>query len=534
MATREQYLDALKRAASAGDNASANEIADYISGNLPSAAELRQEDFDAMPWYEKAAVGAGQSVAELGTGIKEMFGGDVSQAHADSAMVDSVDSGWKTTGQVGGELATALIPGGAIGKGISKGLPLAMRANKAARYGGRLAGDVAAVGATEALRGRDGLQASGITAGVGAALPAAFKGAGKLIAPMREGAEELLDAGVRLSPGQARGGMIGAAEEAMSYIPGVAGGVRKIREKALKDWNQYIRTGEALPMGWAGPQQNQQVMKEAFDESYSMLFNREVSLARDLPARWGNILKEARRVMPPKEVKQVSRVLSNFTAPLKKATADGRSIQQIDRGLTKLSRQANARGDQLQSEAYAAARDQLRDSLPKAMREELTSLNNSYSKFSVLRDASAKAGPAKRKPPGMITPGDLMASSIKGRKSAASVGTAPLQKEAEVASEILGPNMPLSSGIQGAAASLGPAATLGLGLMDIGTLGGAAAVRGGLVNEGGRRLLVRPPTDLAARGAAALAGVGIDVSGGLTEEEARRQALIEQLRRHRR
>ena len=94
---------------------------------------------------------------------------DVSQARADQSLVDSVDSGWKTAGNVVGDIAMASVPGlGMSGMAARQGLPLATRA--AAGLGGEAWG----AGVVEGLQSNDlgtGVTAAATTAAVGGGVP---------------------------------------------------------------------------------------------------------------------------------------------------------------------------------------------------------------------------------------------------------------------------------------------------------------------------------------------------------------------------
>lgn len=424
MGLRDKYIDAINRAAAAGDTQAANELAAYVDANMPSAEMLRQQDFDSMPWYQKAGIGFDQAVTDLGTGIKTVLGGDTAQAKADSEMVDSVDSGWKTAGNVAGDIAMASLPGlGATSMAARQGLPLATRA--AAGLGGEAWG----AGVVEGLQNNDlltGAAAAATTAVVGGGVP-------KMLGIGSKAADDLAEQGVNLTPGQRWGGIVQGVEEIMSYIPGFSKPVQKARERALTSWNQVMRGSKKAPQEAIGD------IKAAVKAEYDDIFEGVTKLDDSLFNSWATTLNQASDVMPPKEFKQLEKLFANISDPIARGrgSIDSKALQSLDQNLGKLQNQAYRRGDSIAGDVYKSAKESLRQAMPEGMSSRLAQNNKAYGEFKVLESVTAKAAPMKRQPPGTFYPAEGLTSAAAGRRPLAAQGRAPLQKQLETANEVI-------------------------------------------------------------------------------------------------
>lgn len=155
-----------------------------------AALDARRDMVSEMPWYEKLAAGAGQTVDSNIRGIRQLFNmatgdqEDLARLNAeeeDARVNDEAlkESGWGKTGQIAGHLAQMAIPAGAVSKGVkalTMGMPRAVQAGSV----------LAAEGAIGAGYGAAQPTIEGESHADNAAIGAAF-GAGSRLAPMAVG-----------------------------------------------------------------------------------------------------------------------------------------------------------------------------------------------------------------------------------------------------------------------------------------------------------------------------------------------------------
>ena len=126
-----------------------------------ATAKAAREEFESMPFYQQALVGAGKSVADLGRTVGLLPKGD--------KEIDDQISGWGTAGNIAGEIALTALPGGAAYKVAGKVLPKAAGMVSRSVVGGGAAGATA-----EAMMGRDAAEGAGVGAVLG---PVGYYGA---------------------------------------------------------------------------------------------------------------------------------------------------------------------------------------------------------------------------------------------------------------------------------------------------------------------------------------------------------------------
>ncbi len=159
------------------------------------AAEATLEE---MPWYEKALVGSGKAVADLGRTLGLMPEGD---KDIDAALLDT---GAGMVGNIAGEIGMTAIPGTAAFKAATNATRLSNAVKLAPRITKNMVGGAAAGATSEAMMNRDPV--TGAT--YGAALGPVFMGMGKA-------GNELLKEVQRI-----RGGATGRAVEDMRKVFG--------------------------------------------------------------------------------------------------------------------------------------------------------------------------------------------------------------------------------------------------------------------------------------------------------------------------
>lgn len=156
--------------------------------------------------------------------------------------------------------------GQAIGRGVGQALTLApfMPAGAAQSALGAIAqgaGAGAAAGAASPVydvpEGGSFLSEKAKQAGASAALGGGLSGVGRLAAgvimpKLQEGARALLDKGVRLTPGQAKGGMVAGLEERAAGFPIVGDVINNARRQSVADFNRVIYRKALEPFGKEG------------------------------------------------------------------------------------------------------------------------------------------------------------------------------------------------------------------------------------------------------------------------------------------
>lgn len=229
--------------------------------NAPTAAEPTQADIDAaspangMPWYEKAAVGAGAAVDRTYRGVRGMLPpgllpkGLTDAPDDDAALYQKYHpGGFATAGEVGADIAMGAVP-------VAKGASVLNRALQAARVGraAPLAADVLAnTGYAAATAPED----RGSAAAFGGAGAAVGRGVGRLatgiVRPTPEAAA-LIEQGVRLTPGQAAGtgSFLNRAEQLLASNPVASHPIVAARARALEDANQRAAEAVAKRVGFS-------------------------------------------------------------------------------------------------------------------------------------------------------------------------------------------------------------------------------------------------------------------------------------------
>ena len=235
-ATPEQAMEALKYHMGASAPAKAP---------VKTLAPLTADPQEGMSRTEKLLVGAGAATDRAARGIAGLFdvggvpGNKLKQYLEEGKETADVyeknhPGGWATTGEIGADLAMGLVP-------VAKG---AQVANKVASK--VLPKAVASVGASAAANSAYNAATAPEDRGIAAALGAGGavlgrtlnRGASGVVKPTTV-AQEMMDQGVRLTPGQAGGGLPGAVartyEDLYEGIPLLGRAVTAAKERGIRD-----------------------------------------------------------------------------------------------------------------------------------------------------------------------------------------------------------------------------------------------------------------------------------------------------------
>lgn len=383
-------------------------------GELADVRERGRVSYSALPTSQRLRLGYTRPFVEVGLGIKDLAGkvgigsGLTFEDQAKLAQMEQVHGGAGTAARVGGELVTFAAPGGASQK-MTTNAPRVIKA----------LADIGTSAGVEALKAPTDTQSRGdraLTGAFGAAaghtlLPLTGSVLRNLTGGVRASpeAQALLDAGVPLTPGMARGGGLQQIEQHLANLPVVGPAVRARQQDALTAWNKNL-LNEVTPSGTitAAGQDGMRQLTQKFSDAYEALWNRTIKFKNGL-------------------------------------SAPGKRIEALDDQLRKNAQAAFRRGDNESAERFASNRQQLRAMLPDDVAAELTRLDNLYVNFATLRRASSYVGAAKQG--GIVAPGQVLQAAVARRGAQAAQGRAPMQQQAQAALNVLTPPRPRAPGM---------------------------------------------------------------------------------------
>ncbi|MEW9570534.1 hypothetical protein ABQJ54_02080 [Rhodanobacter sp. Si-c] len=206
--------------------------------------EVQDKMVTDMPWYQKLAAGAGKAVVDTGRGLGQIVGLESKQDVADARERDQALM--KTgAGKVGNALGY-----------VGMAAPAAMAAPEVAGAGlgvralaGGASGGAQGYAAPYTSQGEH-IANTLVGAGLGAAIPGAGAAAGKLVRGVATPeAKQLLQAGVRLTPGQMLGGAAKRVEDGLASVPGVSSAIHRGQQRALDDFNLATVQKALAPIG---------------------------------------------------------------------------------------------------------------------------------------------------------------------------------------------------------------------------------------------------------------------------------------------
>jgi len=418
---------------------------DGQSHYVPKNPGVTKEDALNFVKKEKYGIGTGgagtgvlKSGMKMNLGIKDLLGVADEQDYEfmDKLTRESEGSTPAKVGEVAGDVAQYAIPGTAaykMTKGMAGMLPLAIEA-----------ATMGTVGATrmpreDKTRTEEGLTDVAATL-TGQMLMKTLSKIGQGVRQTPE-AKELIDKGVRLTPGQAAEGPLPkAVEYAMSIMPFASRGVDKAKQQAVEDWS-LVALKEAAPKGMAdkitktGVEGNKQ-LKELYDDAYSSAWAmagkptqeslKDVFVTadrgmRDLTGESANVLKRLRD--------NVSKYLENPTA---------KGLKDLDNKFRKA--ESTARGGATPSpilgETVESMRAALRGGVSKEAQQALREVDSTYGNYLAVRKGATGAKALGEG--AVVAPKDLMRGSKGvGGETRAFTGAAPMQDFAEQGIKVL-------------------------------------------------------------------------------------------------
>lgn len=410
------------------------------------------------------AAGAGKALTDATRGAGQLMGlvsrEDVAEARERDAAL--MDTGAGFAGDIVGNIAMALAPGGAL-KGAAvaaRGLGAARAAPALSAAGGALLVPKSITGAGAVGAGMGALQPSVSTeetlrnvalgTGVSAALPAAAR----VIRPeTRAGVKTLMDAGITPTPGQILGGWAQRLEDKARSLPITGDFITNAQRKGVEDLNRAAYSRALSPIGVKAPKA---VGREGVEDVYNQLtaaydnllpklqFKADKTFAQEVAA-----VRQMASELPEEQAKRFEQILRNgvFRKLTPQGNASGETIKEIESSIGRLARgygkdqshDIRQLGDAL-DEVQAIVRRNLERTNPKQAKE-LADINRGYSAYARIRDAASRPGEL-----GVFSPAQLAQAVRKGDssvgKGAYARGAAPMQDLSDAAVSVLGPKYP--------------------------------------------------------------------------------------------
>lgn len=299
--------DAYRQAFLAGDTVTAHKIAVQARQQGVPIAPISDADINGSVdqrfaqsvqdegTAQKMLEGAGKSFADTGQGLGQLVGLTNAQDVAESRRLGrplmatgaaKLGYGLGTAAQVAGTMAT----GGIAGAGL-RGAGLL---GESAAVGGNALGRLGALAAAGGAQGYVAPYATGgehVSNTVGGILAGpALVGAGRVIGKMATGAatpeaRELIDAGVKLTPGQMLGGVGRRIEDALTSVPFLGDAIRNAQRRSVATFNTAAMNralepiGEKLPPGVAAGHDAINAGVDATRKAYSAALDGTVTKA---------------------------------------------------------------------------------------------------------------------------------------------------------------------------------------------------------------------------------------------------------------
>jgi hypothetical protein len=230
----------------------------------------------------------------------------------------------------------------------------------------------------------------------------------------------------------------------MAALPMLGGGVQRLQQNALKEWNINTLRSVAPPGATITTAGNKGFAdaQSALTKSYEAIWDATIPLRGDVSAAWAQMVPQIGSRLPRVEASRLIRNLRQADELLKAAdneaavgVSNGARLERIDDMLRDFADKAAKAGDDTARDVYREARNVFRQALPEDVNEALSMLDGLYAKYSILqRAATSKRALSSG---GVFTPDDLM-NAVKVRNSAKSLarGDARLQEEAAKAMEV--------------------------------------------------------------------------------------------------
>jgi hypothetical protein len=429
--------------------ASAPAPRDAATGLDPTASAYRLQQLPGAPhapgYIEQFAGGAKHALDRAALGLEgavkgaanyipgvnwEMDPENVQNVKRGEAFVKQTGPA-STVGQIAGDVGLSLAPvAGAAGKATQ--LARALRMGKWAP----LAGDVAANAGYSALTAPEDRGTAAAFGGGGAA-------AGRVVARTLGGAvrpttqaQELMDQGVRMTPGQAGEGVMGQAaklyEDALGAVPILGRPVKAAQREGLEDWNRQVllKAGKSpqaiedvgsvsINRGAPIGQKGIDLLKKQYDDAYAELFPKGavLKLTDDGAKTLNQDIARLSIELPPSLQGKFDELTTGIAFRLKNGMQAQHWKETVTGDLTAAQKAAITNGDNSLARALNAFEKKLLDRMESGHIQNapnpqaLADVDSGYKQFKVLQKAGQRAAAIKRG--GTLYPAEVAVDSAK-------------------------------------------------------------------------------------------------------------------------
>lgn len=247
----------------------------------------------------------------------------------------------------------------------------------------------------------------------------------KMLPRYNDSVQKLMDAGVRLTPGQIAQSFFKRGEDALRSFPLLGGVIARGQYHALEDFNRAVLNESLKPIGASLPKDveigpkaiaaTEKIIGEKYDEIVpKLMFNAsDMSLAQDVK----DLVARNTKNLPEQYQKQFQAVLDDIHARTSKAgpytVLDGFAYKQVDGELSYLARtygKAQDPAQRLFGDAIGDLQGAMRDALERGNpdhAEELRNINSAWAAFKRAQGASIRR--VGQHNPGVFSPADLLA-----------------------------------------------------------------------------------------------------------------------------
>lgn len=348
---------------------------------------------------------------------------------------------------------------------VAATIPLALTPGANAALGARVAAGMGTGAASSALNPvnnagddfwKEKAKQVGIGLLAGGAAPLVGAAAARVVSPQTsEAAKQLLDEGVRLTPGQVAGGALKRVEEGLSSVPILGDSIKSAQRRGIEDFNRAVANRVLAPIGKKVGQEEQvgyemidkvhQMVSQNYDELLPKLNPLKVDNAFD--SEMSNLLQMSKS-MHPDFAQQFDNIMQNevFRKFTPAGTMSSASMKEVESELGKLGRRFGRSQDgnsQMLGDAFQEAQSIIRNAVERqnpAMRGELKKANMAWAELLRAENASSRLG-AKE---GIFTPSQYEGAvkALSSRKSDFGRGKALGQDFATAAESTLSNKVP--------------------------------------------------------------------------------------------
>jgi hypothetical protein len=320
---------------------------------------------------------------------------------------------------IGGGVAdvASLALGGSALRGLGLGNSWATQALTRPQTLSQAVAGGAAYGAATMPERLSGGVAGGIGGGIGYGVPAAI---GKAVAPrVNPAAQELIDSGATLTPGEILGGLVQRSEDALTSVPVVGDAIRSAKGRSIADFNRRVINEAIEPVGGVlddsvdvGRSAIGKAQDIVSDEYGEVLSSMSARIDPQFLSEIDNLKKMAQQLPKAYRKRFIREIDDKLLRPFENENEMllGETFKEIDSGLRTMYKKAQASSNQFErdyGDALRSAHLSLMDLAKRqnpAMSQRLANADKSYAKLSRIEQAAGYEGARE----GVFTPSHLL------------------------------------------------------------------------------------------------------------------------------